>query len=52
MRYNVSPQKNKNFYNFPINKLSIAEILKGPQSPADRYESTPEIWLNQPFTNY
>ena len=29
MRYNVSPQKNKNVYNFLINKLCIAKILKG-----------------------
>ena len=29
MRYNVSPSKNKNFYNFPIKKLCIAKIRKG-----------------------
>ena len=29
MRYIVSLRKNKNFYNFPINKLCIAKILKG-----------------------
>ena len=29
MRYNVSPRKNKKFFNFPINKLCIAKVLKG-----------------------
>ena len=29
MGYNVSPRKNRKFYNFPINKVCIAEILKG-----------------------
>ena len=28
MRYNVSPRKNKKFYNFPINKLCIAKYLR------------------------
>ena len=28
MRYNVSPMKNKNFYNFLMNKLCIAKILE------------------------
>ena len=29
MRYSVTPPKNKNVYNFPINKLCIAKVLKG-----------------------
>ena len=31
MRYNVSPRKKKKFYNFPINKLCIGKIFKGPE---------------------
>ena len=53
MRYNVSPRKNKKFYNFPVNKLCITKILKAKTfySNWKRRGSRPLIVIN-PLPKY
>ena len=52
MCYNVSPRKNKNFYNFPIKKKSLKYVREHVSIPTDKRRGSRPLIVINPLPEY